>query len=103
MESPIIFQWSLSIERRAARTLNYERGLQLSKLEERAKLVHYRMILRKNFALGLKALLYDSRLHLFSYKLRSSSTGPFVVTHVFASAAIEIQDLATRAKQKVNR
>jgi len=36
-----------------------------------AKLVHDRTILMKNFAPGMKVLLYDSRLHLFSGKLRS--------------------------------
>ena len=46
--------------------------------------------------------LYDSRLHLFSGKLRSRWMGHFVVTYVFPYGAVEIQDFATRAKQKVN-
>jgi len=38
---------------------------------ERAKLVHDRIILRKDFVPGMNVLLYNSRLHLFSGKLRS--------------------------------
>ena len=81
-----------------------ERRLQLSKLEEilyevydsarlfeeKAKLVHERIILRKDFAPGMKMLLYDSRLHLFSSKLRSRWTGPFVISHVFPYVAVKI-------------
>jgi len=105
------------------RTLNYdltaigdERRLQLSELEEikskayesarlsqeRSKLVHEKMIVRKDFALGMKVLLYDLRLHLFPGKLRSRKTGPFVVTHAFSYGLVEIQDPTTGAKQKVN-
>ena len=56
-----------------------QRQLQLSKLEEsraevcksarsykaKAKLFHNRHIIRKEIAPGMKALLYDSKLHLF--------------------------------------
>ena len=76
----------------AIKVLNYElteaseeRILQLSELKEiraeayesarsykeRAKLFHDKHILRKEFALGMKVLLYDSKLHLFPGKLRS--------------------------------
>ena len=61
--------------------------------KERTKLVHDRMILRKNFAPSIKVLLYNSRLHsFFPGKLRSHWTGPFVVTHVFPNGAVEIYD-----------
>ena len=46
--------------------------------------------------------LYDSRLHLFSGKLRSRWMGHFVVTYVFPYGAFEIQDATIRAKRKVN-
>ena len=59
-----------------------ERRLQLSKLDEiraeayesarsykeRVKLFHDKHILRKEFALGMKVLLYDSKLYLFPGK-----------------------------------
>ena len=62
-----------------------ERRLQLSELEEiraeayesarsykeRTKLFHDKHILRKEFTLVMKVLLYDSKLHLFPGKLRS--------------------------------
>ena len=62
-----------------------ERRLQLNELDEirakayesarsykeRGKLFHDRCILRREFAPGMKVLLYDSRLHLFPGKLRS--------------------------------
>ena len=85
----------MEIEHRAwwaIKKLNYdlteageERRLQLNELDkiragayesarsykERAKLFHDRHILRREFAPGMKVLLYDSRLHLFPGKLRS--------------------------------
>ena len=39
--------------------------------KKRAKLAHDRVILRKDFAPGVKVFLYDSRQHVFSGKLRS--------------------------------
>ena len=39
--------------------------------KERTKVFHDRHILKKEFTLAMKALLYDSRLHLFLGKLRS--------------------------------
>jgi len=47
-------------------------------------------------------LLYDSILHLFSDKLRSRWTGPFIVTHVFLHGAIEIQGPIRGTHLKVN-
>jgi len=95
----------------AIKKLNYdlieageERQLQLSELDdikvetyesarsykERAKLFHDRHIFRKEFASGLKILLYDSRLHLFSEKFRSRWTGPYTISHVFPYGAVKI-------------
>ena len=62
-----------------------ERRLQLSKIEEirakvyesarsykeRPKLFHDRHILRNEFTLGMKVLLYDFKLNLFLERLRS--------------------------------
>jgi len=93
-----------------------ERKLQVSELEEiraeayesprsykeRAKLFHDKHILRKEFAPGMKVLLYDSKLHLFPGKLRSRWTGPYIVLRVFPYGAVEIQDLESDAKFKVN-
>jgi len=81
-----------------------ERRLQMSELEEiraevyesarsykeRAKLLHDKHILKREFAPGMKVLLYDSKLHLFLGKLRSRWTGPYVVSRVFPYGAVEI-------------
>ena len=47
--------------------------------KERMKVFHDKQILRKSFEPSQKVLLYNSRLHLFSKKLRSRWTGPFIV------------------------
>ena len=51
--------------------------------KERLKLFHDKSIARKNFEPNQKVLLYSSRLHLFSGKLRSRWTGPFIVKIVY--------------------
>ena len=61
--------------------------------KERAKIVHDKMINRKDFKVGQKVLLYDSRLRLFPGKLRSRWTGPYLVREVFPHGAVTIADL----------
>ena len=39
----------------------------------------------------LKSLLYNSRLRLFSGKLKSKLSGPFRVKRVFTNGAIEVE------------
>ena len=63
---------------------------------------HDKMILRKNFVVGQKVLLFYSRLKLFPSKLRSRWIGPFVVTNVFTDNAVEIKNLKTGNAFKVN-
>jgi len=70
--------------------------------KERAKLFHDRRILRKEFAPGMKVLLYDSRLHLFPGKLRSQWTGPYIVSRIFSYGAVEPQDPNSGATPKVS-
>ncbi|RDX90684.1 hypothetical protein CR513_27425, partial [Mucuna pruriens] len=74
-----------------------ERKLQLQGLEDlcleaygnshiykrKEKQFHDNRILRKEFQVGQKALLYNSRLKLIFGKLRSRWDGPFVVTNTF--------------------
>ena len=93
-----------------------ERRLQLNELDEiraeayesarsykeRTKLFHDRLILRKEFALGMKVLLYDSKLHLFLWKLRSRWSGPYIVLRIIPYGAVEIQDPNSGATSKVN-
>ncbi|XP_021769889.1 uncharacterized protein LOC110734151 [Chenopodium quinoa] len=85
------------------------RKLQLQELEEirlesyenadiykaKTKLWHDRMITRKEFKVGDKVLLYQSRLRLFPGKLRSRWEGPFQVVNVYPHGAVEIQSPET--------
>ena len=70
--------------------------------KDKTKLFHDKMILRKVFEVGQKVLLYDSRLRLFSGKLRSRWCGPFVVTNVFRHGAVEIKSFTSGHTFKVN-
>jgi len=70
--------------------------------KERAKLFYDIHIPRKEFSQGIKVLQYDSRLHIFPWKLRSRWIGPCIVSHVFAYDAIEIGDPGTVTLSKVN-
>ena len=99
----------------AIKQLNYRlpmagahRKLQLNEIEEmqrdaydgslsykvKTKERHDRNILRKEFEVGQKVLLYNSRLHLFPGKLRSRWVGPYIVTNVEPHGAIEVFDPA---------
>ncbi|RDY01817.1 hypothetical protein CR513_14809, partial [Mucuna pruriens] len=94
-----------------------ERKLQLQELQElrfeayenskgykeKVKCFHDNMILRKEFKVGQKVLLFNSRLKLIASKLRSKWDGPFVITNVFPYDAVEIRNEATNKTFKVNR
>ena len=58
--------------------------------------------MRKSFILGQKILLFDSHLNLFSSKLRSQWSGPFIVHTIFPHRAIEIEDPKTDVTFKVD-
>ena len=93
-----------------------ERKLQLSELDEirleayenakfykeKTKKFHDSMIVKKDFVVGQKVLLYNSRLGLMSGKLRSKWIGPFVVTNVFPYGTVEIKSDSTNKSFKVN-
>ncbi|XP_026378681.1 uncharacterized protein LOC113273129 [Papaver somniferum] len=93
-----------------------QRKLQLSELEEiintayessriykeKTKAFHDNMIFRKQFTVGQKVFLFDTRLRLFPGKLRSCWKGPYVITNIFSHGAVEIQDLTSGNGFKVN-
>lgn len=66
------------------------------------KAFHDKHILRKTFEPRQKVLLFNSRLKLFPGKLRLRWTGPFEVVHVFPHGAVEIKNVKTEEKFKVN-
>ncbi|OMO62746.1 reverse transcriptase [Corchorus capsularis] len=96
----------------AVKAINYDlksagekRLLQLNELEEirrdsyvnariykeRTKAWHDKNILRREFKVGQKVILFNSRFKLFPGKLKSRWSGPFVVTKVHPYGAIEIE------------
>ncbi|KAL5583011.1 hypothetical protein UlMin_015453 [Ulmus minor] len=69
--------------------------------KERTKAWHDKHILKREFQVGQKVLLYNSRLRLFPGKLRSRWSGPFIVSRVFPYGAIEVTH-ETKGTFKVN-
>ena len=70
--------------------------------KDRVKIFHDKHIIRKTFIPGQKVLLYNSKLHLFSGKLKSRWTGPFIVKSVFSHGAVEINDTKNANDFKIN-
>ena len=60
--------------------------------KERTKKWHDQRLSRKEFSVGDAVLLFNSRLRLFPGKLKSRWSGPFEITRVFPSGAVEIKD-----------
>ncbi|RDY04280.1 hypothetical protein CR513_11998, partial [Mucuna pruriens] len=94
----------------------HERKLHLQELEElrleayensriykeKVKHFHDNRILRKEFKVGQKVLLFRSKLRLIVGKLRSRWDEPFVVTNVFPYGVVEVRDAAGNHTFKVN-
>lgn len=69
--------------------------------KESTKKWHDQHILRREFVVGQKVLLYSSCLRLFHGKLRSRWSGPFKVVKVFPHRAVEVHH-ETKGTFKVN-
>ena len=48
------------------------------------------LIAHKNFKQGDQVLLYDSKLHLFQSKFKSSWTGPFIIHQVYLNGSVDL-------------
>ena len=70
--------------------------------KERMKSLHDKHISRREFNVGEKVLLYNSRLHIFPGKLRSKWYGPFVIKQVFPHGAVELTNPKDNTEFKVN-
>ena len=70
--------------------------------KEKVKIWHDRRILKREFHVGEKVLLYRSRLRFFAGKLLSKWEGPFVIEEVYRSGAIKISSLKDDTTQVVN-
>ena len=60
------------------------------------------MITGKNFKKGDQGLLYDSKLHLFSSKLKSRWTGPFIVQQTHPNGSVDLLNPNDNRVIKVN-
>ncbi|RDY04254.1 hypothetical protein CR513_12059, partial [Mucuna pruriens] len=93
-----------------------QRKLQLQELDElhleayenakiykqNVKRFHEQKILRKDFHIGQKVLLLNSRLKLIVGKLRSKWDRPFVITNIFSHDAVQLRDEHTNSTFQVN-
>ncbi|RDX82429.1 hypothetical protein CR513_36778, partial [Mucuna pruriens] len=70
--------------------------------KEKVKHFHDSKILKKEFKVGQKVLLFNSRLKLSIGKLYSRWDESFVVTNVFPYGTIEVRDEANNNTFKVN-
>ena len=70
--------------------------------KEKTKKYHDRHIVQKHFEPGQLVLLFNSRLKLFPGKLKSKWSGPFRVVEVLPYGAVEIEELTTSRRFKVN-
>ena len=70
--------------------------------KERSKKWHDQMVARRNFQKGDQVLLYDSKLHIFSGKLKSRWTGPFIIHQVYPNGVVELLSSKENQLFKVN-
>ena len=70
--------------------------------KERSKKWHDQMITCKNFNKGDQVLLCDSKLHLFSGKLKSRWTGPFIVQQAHPNGSVDLLNPNDNRVIKVN-
>jgi hypothetical protein len=70
--------------------------------KEKVKQWHDKRIIKREFHVGEKVLLYRSRLRFFAGKLLSKWEGPYVIVQVYRSAAIKIASLKDDTTQVVN-
>nr|GEV90666.1 reverse transcriptase domain-containing protein [Tanacetum cinerariifolium] len=89
---------SLQSELNELRDQAYENSLIY---KEKTKRLHDSKIKDCVFNIGDRVLLFNSRLKIFSGKFKSRWSGPFIITHVFPYATIELSQ-TDRPNFKVN-
>jgi hypothetical protein len=70
--------------------------------KEKVKQWHDKRILKREFHVGDKVLLYRSHFRFFAGKLLSKWKGPYVIVEVYRSSAIKIASLKDDTTQVVN-
>ena len=91
------FDESLAGEKRKLQLLELEEmrmnAYESSKLyKEKVKAYHDKKLLKKEFKLGQQVLLFNSRLKLFTGKMKSKWSGPFIIKDVKPYGAVELFD-----------
>ncbi|XP_035837052.1 uncharacterized protein LOC118484986 [Helianthus annuus] len=87
-------------ELEALRDAAYERSWSI---KEKTKALHDRRLRGlKDFKVGDKVLLFNSRLKLIAGKLKSRWNGPYVVKEVFPYGTVELYDEVDKGVWKVN-
>nr|GEV04355.1 reverse transcriptase domain-containing protein [Tanacetum cinerariifolium] len=69
--------------------------------KEKTKRLHDSKIKDRVFNVGDRVLLFNSRLKIFSCKLKTRGSGPFTITHVFPYGTVELSQ-TDRPNFKVN-
>nr|GEW78328.1 reverse transcriptase domain-containing protein [Tanacetum cinerariifolium] len=89
------------IEERTSAMTSLQRKVQLNELrdqayensliyKEKTKRLHDSKIKDRVFNIGDRVLLFNSRLNIFSGKLKSCWSGPFTISHVFPYVTVEL-------------
>jgi hypothetical protein len=108
--------WAVKELNRDFKLAGKKRLLDLSSLDEwrnegnenarlfkgKVKQWHDRRILKREFHVGEKVILYRSRLRFFAGKLLSKWERPFIIEEVYRSGAIKIASLKDSTTQVVN-
>ncbi|GJX09701.1 reverse transcriptase domain-containing protein [Tanacetum coccineum] len=108
--------WALKHANFDLKTAGDHRKLQLNELnelrdqayensliyKERTKKLHDSKIKNRIFNVGDRVLLFNSRLKIFSRKLKTRWSGPFTITKVFPYGTIELSQIPMDANFKVN-
>ena len=71
-------------------------------VKEKLKRWHDQLITYKEFRKGQRVLLYDSKLHIFSGKLKSRWIGPFTIHQVRSNGVVELLNSNSTSSFKVN-
>nr|GFA21772.1 reverse transcriptase domain-containing protein [Tanacetum cinerariifolium] len=93
--------WALKHANFDLQTVGYHRKVQLNELhdqayensliyKEKTKRLHDSKIKDRVFNIGDRVLLFNSRLEIFSGKLKSRWSGPFTISHVFPYGTVEL-------------
>ncbi|KAL6336219.1 hypothetical protein AAG906_011101 [Vitis piasezkii] len=108
--------WEIKILNFDMQRAGLKRFLDLNELEEmrneaymnskfskdKLKRWHNQIVLKKEFQEGQKVLLYDSKLYIFSRKLKSRWNGPYLVHKAYSNGVVEIANPKSGCIFKVN-